>query len=110
MKGLSEKFPSGEREKANSLAECSVKAGGCLSSSRKIYRKGGVTARKELERMGQDKRCSVFHWMERSSASEPRSSVKFLLIVLEAVLTACFLQTCCGETWAILPLCCEQLV
>lgn len=47
----------------------------------------------------------MFHWMKKSSASEQRSSVEFLLIVLEAVLTACFLQTCCGETWAILSAC-----
>lgn len=52
----------------------------------------------------------MFHWVKRSSASEQRSSVEFLLIVLEAVLTSCFLQTCCGETWAVLPACCEQLV
>lgn len=60
--------------------------------------------------MGQDKTRSVFPWMKRSLASEQRSSVEFLLIVLVAVLTACFLQTCCGVTWAILPACCEQLV
>lgn len=95
---------SGEKE------ECSGKAGSCSSSSRSIYKKGGVTVRKELERMGQDERCSVFHWVKRSSASGQWSSVEFLLIVLEAVLTAWFLQTCCGETWAILSACCEQLV
>lgn len=70
MKDLQEKFPSGEREKANSLEECSVKAGGCLSSSRNIYKEGGVMVRKELERMGQDKTGSVFPWMKRPVNSD----------------------------------------